>query len=218
MKISLIIILLAFGCYANAQAVPNDAKENTVAVPKALTEQEQIQLWTDKGLAAHKIDDLMGAIKWLSKAAEKNHPDAQAMLGYLYLRSDEVAAAVPLIVAAAEQGQVMAIFQLSALHANGTGVEQNNAKAYELLSKAVEQDYLPAYQALALAFEHGDFGLSVDLAQAVHYYQQGSDKGNQTSTYRLIRAYKNGELGFEPNADKVEELKKWLNGNASSDA
>jgi uncharacterized protein len=210
MKTGLILILLAMGCSATSQAGQGDTTED----PATLTESEQTQLWVNKGIAAHKNDDLMGAIEWYSKAANKQHPDAQAALGYIYLRSGDVDSAVPLLLAAASQGQVMATFELSILYAHGIGVEQNKAKAIELLLQAVEKEYLPAYQVLALAYEQGGIGLTTDISKAVQYYQQGSAKGNVTSTHRLIDAYQHGELGFEVDLSKVKELEDFISENA----
>jgi uncharacterized protein len=210
MKTGLILILLAMGCSANSQAGQGDTTED----PATQTESEQVQLWADKGVAAYKNDDLMGAIEWFSKAANKQHPHAQAMMGYIYLRSGDVDLAVPLLLAAASQGHSMATFELSILYAHGLGVEQNNAKALELLLQAIEKDYLPAYQVLALAYERGDIGLTTDISKAVQYYQQGSAKGNVTSTYRLIDAYQYGELGFEVDLSKVKELDDVISENA----
>ena len=133
------------------------------------------------------------------------------MLGYLYLRSDEIELAVPLFEQAAKQGNAMAQFELSILYAQGNGVEQNFTTALAFLNQAIAQDHLPAIYLLASSYEQGKFGLAVNIEKAVSHYQQASNKGYPTATYRLIQAYKNGELGFSKDKVKEKELKDLLN-------
>lgn len=189
----------------------NVMAQQNKAADEALDEVSQIQAWADKGLAAHRIDDLMGAISWLEKAASKNHAHAQAMLGYIYIRSGEDELALPFIQKAAAQQDSMAMYELATLHAEGRLLEKNNSQSIVLLKQAIAQDYYPAYWSLAGAYEKGEVGLTIDFNKALTLYQQASDKGYFTATYRLIKAYKNGELGLAVDRAKVKELKKAMN-------
>jgi len=201
MNVGKILLLMMLGVSFNLAAQKN---ETTV---EAVDEVEQVQAWTDKGLAAHRIDDLMGAITWLSKAANKNHAHAQAMLGYIYIRSGEDELALPFLQKAAAQQDSMAMYELATLYGSGKLLEKNNSKAVTLLKQAIAQDYSPAYWSLASGYEQGELGLTKDFNKALNLYQQASDKGYFTATYRLIKAYKNGELGLAINREKVQALK-----------
>ncbi len=192
----------------NLAAQQNEALGETVN--ETLDEASQVQVWADKGLAAHRIDDLMGAISWLSKAANKNHTQAQAMLGYIYIRSGEDELALPFLQKAAAQQDSMAMYELATLYAEGRLLEKNNNKAVTLLKQAIAQDYYPAYWSLASAYEQGELGLTIDFKEALTLYQQASDKGYFTATYRLIKAYKYGELGLAVDQEKVKELKNTM--------
>jgi len=201
MKAYKIILLMMLGLSHNIMA-----QQDTVLV-ETIDEVSQIQAWADKGLAAHKIDDLMGAISWLSKAANKNHAHAQAMLGYIYIRSGEDELALPFLQKAATQQDSMAMYELATLYISGKLLEKNNSKSVALLKQAIAQDYYPAYFSLASAYEGGNLDLAKDFNKALTLYQQASDKGYSTATYRLIRAYKNGELGLTIDREKVKEMK-----------
>ncbi len=184
--------------------------QTTVEHEASLKETDQVQIWVSKGLTAHRKDDLMDAITWLSKAAKEGHAHAKAMLGYIYIRSGENELALPLLTAAADLNEGLAQYELATIYGQGTLVEKNDGKAVELLEKSIAQDYFPAFVTLAKAHEEGSLGLKKNNAKALEYYQQASDKGYSTATYRLISAYKNGELGLAINQQKVKDLKAML--------
>jgi len=222
MKIHLIAVLLMLSVSDQIMALEQteivDSKPIAAPEQAAIVDSKQVEQWLEKGLAAHKIDDLMGAINWLGKAANQGQPQAQVMLGYLYLRSDEITLALPLFEQAAKQGNVMAQHELSILYAQGYGVKQDFTKALTLLKQAIAQQHLPSIYLLASYYERGQLSLTINIETAVSYYQQASNKGYSTATYRLIRAYKKGELGFPVDKNKEQELKDLLNKHTADKA
>lgn len=67
---------------------------------------------------------------------------------------------------AADQGEVMAMNDIGIYYANGTYVDQNEAKAFEWFSKAAaDEDYAPALYNLASCYENG-FGVKADEKEA----------------------------------------------------
>ena len=157
----------------------------------------QIEAWTKAGLAAYARDDLITSMGYLDRAAKHNNAKAQAMLGYIYHQSDEVEMAVPLFEQAAAQGNTMAIFQLSSFYDQGRGVTKDAKKSMALLQQAADANHLPAWYALAAAYERGTAPLQVNYEMALKYYQMAADKHHLASTIRIIHSYERGELGLD---------------------
>jgi TPR repeat protein len=176
----------------------------------SLTEQQQIESWTKEGLAAYARDDMMGAIMTLGKSARKGHAPAQAMLGYIYNQGSEQELALPLFEQAAAQGDNLARFELSNFYRQGIIVKTDRVKAMTLVKQAADTGYAPALYSLAHAYEVGAEPLSVDLQQAVKYYQLAVDHKHSGAARRLINAYTLGELGFAIDLIKAEQLEQAL--------
>lgn len=170
------------------------------------SEQQQIETWTKQGLAAYARDDMMGAIMTLGKSARKGHAPAQAMLGYIYNQGSEQETALPLFEQAAAQGDNFALFELSNFYHQGIIVEADKVKAIALVKQAADAGYGPALYSLAHAYEVGSEPLSVDLQQAIKYFQRAVDNKHSGAARRLINAYTLGELGFTIDLIKAEQL------------
>jgi TPR repeat protein len=97
--------------------------------------------------------DVDTAYYWAKAAADKSHPAATNMLGYLYLNGCGVTAsekqAAKLFEQAASFGVADAQFNLAILHSNGLGVSVDHERVQELLSQAASQGHAKARHFLA---------------------------------------------------------------------
>ena len=98
-------------------------------------------------------------MKWLRKAAEQGHVNAQHNLGSMYAEGTGVpqghVEAVRWYREAAEQGHVDAQNNLGAMYAKGTGVPQDDAEAVKWLRKAAEQGHANAQFNLGAMYAKG---------------------------------------------------------------
>ena len=83
-------------------------------------------------------------------------------------------AAVVLYRKSAERGEPAGLVGLGRAHADGAGVPQDPARALELYRQAEQQNYGPAYDALARAYRTGTLGLPLDVQQAEAYQRKAA--------------------------------------------
>jgi uncharacterized protein len=112
--------------------------------------------------AASRSGDFSTAMVLFRKAADQNHPFAQARLADLLHAAEFDQEALVLYRKGAQQGEPAAEYGLGMMYANGTGVARDNVVALEWLRKAEKQNYAPAVDTLARAYRAGDFGLPKD--------------------------------------------------------
>jgi uncharacterized protein len=128
------------------------------------------------------------------KAARQGDAEGQFRLGSLYSQGEgvkkDVDEARRLIRASAEQGHVQATNVMAESYLNALlGIpesDRHSADSLRWVTAAAEGDYLPAIDALALAYRNGGFGLTPDAkeaerltakANALRNIQQSSGKG-----------------------------------------
>lgn len=110
--------------------------------------------------------DVYTAMSLLRKAADQNHPVAQARLADLLHAAEFYADALDLYKRSAAQGEAAGEHGLGVLYANGHGVKRDEALALEWYRKAEKKNFPPALDALARAYRTGSLGLARDLAAA----------------------------------------------------
>ena len=97
------------------------------------------------------------AVKWLHRAAEHGHPEAQHALGYAYDHGkgipQDYAAAVKWYRRAAEQNVAESQFNLGVSYAMGNGVRQDLREAYIWTSMAEKNGHKDGKEGKALAQE-----------------------------------------------------------------
>ena len=142
------IVLLAALCAAGA---------NVSAGPAEDVQQAETSL---------QAGDLPTAMSLLRRAADQNHPLAQARLADLLVKAEFNAQALALYRKSAEQGEAAGEFGLGHMYADALGVPRDVALALEWYRKAEKKNYWPALDALARAYRIGDLGLPKDIAQA----------------------------------------------------
>lgn len=75
---------------------------------------------------------------------------------------------------------------------NGTGVEKNDAEAVHWLTKAAEAGLGTAQYRLALAYDHGLFGLSEDPKQALPWFRRAAEQDAVYAAENIGSYYANG--------------------------
>ena len=110
--------------------------------------KEQLSL----GAYLHDQKEYTEATKWIRKAAEQGHPDAQFLLGTCYENGEGVpqnhTEAAKWFRKAADQGYALAQFNLGVSYEQGIGVSKNYTEAVRWYRKAARNGYTPAQKVL----------------------------------------------------------------------
>jgi TPR repeat protein len=110
----------------------------------------------------------------LSSLAEVGVPDAQYLLGVMYLNlmvePPEQSSALLMIEAAAESGYLPAQTELARMYRAGDGVEQDFTKMMSWYERAAEQGDVGAQLFVADGYGYG-YGVEPDLVEAYKWYE-----------------------------------------------
>ena len=93
---------------------------------------------------------------------------------------------------AATQGDALAQYNFGLMYANGQGVAQSDAKAFEWYSKAAAQGDASAQNNLATRYANGQ-GVAQSYAKAFEWYSKAAAQGNASAQYNLGVMYDNGD-------------------------
>ena len=122
------------------------------------------------------------AVKWYTKAAEQECPEAQYELGACYEAGDGVgkdeAKAAGLYRKAAVQGLCGGTEKLGDCYTHGIGVAKDLEQAFECYSKAAKQGNVKAQYNLGLCYMKGN-GVTKDPVQAVEWYEEPQSRDLQ---------------------------------------
>jgi TPR repeat protein len=128
------------------------------------------------------------AVRWFTRAAELELPEAQFNLGVMHATGRGVerspARAAGWFKLAAEQEFADAQHAIGTLYASGTGVEADANTAVRWLTKAAEQEHTLAQFNLGVIYEFAN-GVSRSLSRAKKWYQAAADGGYQPAAERL---------------------------------
>lgn len=156
-------------------------------------------------LPTHHLDPDLAAHQ---ARAAKGDPEAQFTLGKMYETGlgapQSYAEAAQWYRQAAEQGHAAAQFYLGAMYGSARGVARDYAAAVMWFRKSAEQGYRDAFYPMAYAHEHG-IGVAKDDSQAIAWYLKSAEAGVWQAMDRLGTAYRNGELGLTPDAEKAKD-------------
>jgi TPR repeat protein len=95
-------------------------------------------------------------------------------------------------MAAAEQGNANAQFNLGLMYSEGIGVPENDAEAVKWYRKAAEQGHAEAESNLGWMYANG-YGVPENDAEAVKWYRKAADQGQAVAQYNLGNMYYNGD-------------------------
>lgn len=131
----------------------------------------------------------------LHRLARFGYQDAKAILAVMYIAGDgveqDIEHGVRLMQSSARHENPMGLFSLSQWHRDGQYVEQDIAKADELLNKAVELEYPPAqYQQSLYLFASEDDQL---ISEAGELLETAARRGSSQAMFLLARLKLMGE-------------------------
>jgi TPR repeat protein len=138
-------------------------------------------------------EDHKEAVKWIRRAAEAGHEDAQFDLGWLY-DSGSVGVpqdhneAVKWYRRAAEQGNAKAQYNLGQSYVRGEGVPEDYKEAVKWFRRAAEQGLPDAQHSLGVLYDHGG-GVPQNPSEAAKWYQRAGEQGFPMAQKELGRAY-----------------------------
>lgn len=134
-------------------------------------------------------EDAAEAVKWLTKAAELGHDEAQGMLAWVYGELGKDGNARFWAEKAAEKGLALGQYVVGDCYMYGTGGQtKNEAVGVEWYRKAALQGDCEAQYYLGRAYEDG-MGVAVDRTEARKWYGRAADQGKQLAANALMRMY-----------------------------
>lgn len=86
----------------------------------------------------------------------------------------------------AQQGDMVAQFNVGYAYANGKGVKKNYNEAVEWYKKSANQGNASALNNLGACYEDGN-GVRADMDECIHYYKMAAEKGNTKAKDNLKR-------------------------------
>lgn len=97
---------------------------------------------------------------------------------------------------AADAGDAVALHDLGVIYQSGMGVREDDARAFDMLSEALERDptYALAAYNIAAAYETGE-GVDADLERALSYYEMAAENGDGDGANEAGRFYADGLIG-----------------------
>lgn len=117
-----------------------------------------------EGEAKEASKDFKGALECYETAADKGYADAQFKVGELLVLGEDI-----------------------------TSIPVDSTKAIEMWTKAAEQNYALANNALGTAYEKG-FGVQKSLKKALAYYEKAKAQGQALGAVNVGRIYYNANI------------------------
>ena len=111
------------------------------------------------------------------KAPAEMSPAEAVSTGKTLLASGKSSQAVTYLNSAAERGSLAALYELSHVYKDGTGVAKNTATAFSYMKAAAVGGYTKAYRELGEMY-HGGRGVEKDRAQAQFWYEKAVAAGD----------------------------------------
>ena len=140
-------------------------------------------------------EDPSAAYQWILKAAESNHPQAQALLASFHEKGIGTNAderkSLEWLQKAALRGEREAQYRLGLRLKEGGTVEKNPEAAIKWITKAAEQGHSPAQAELATMYFLGD-GIEENHGRAFRWYAKAAGANNGEGIYGLGLMHDNG--------------------------
>jgi len=136
--------------------------------------------------------------------AQKGDAEAQRRLGNLMMRCaslEDRALGLSWLNKAADAGDTEAAYTLGTDYMNGTGVAQDDEKAFALVSKAAQAGKMEAQGTLGYLYSSGR-GAPKDTYQGVVWTVKAAEQGGVTSLFNIARDYSEG-AGLPQDNDKA---------------
>lgn len=157
------------------------------------------------GVMYMNIGDYEKAFNILLNVAQKGNMNAQSNLALFYLHgmpsigiSQDREKAAYWLELAAEQGEVVAMYNLGNLLLKALGVQKDTARDLELLEEAANNGYPPAQVGLGLEFLTGN-NTSKDFKKASEWMSKALNNGYLSTAVFLAYIFEEGGYGIEQN-------------------
>ena len=129
---------------------------------------------------------------WIQQAAQLGFAQVQYTLAFLYKDKNDLERFIYWLKKSADQYFVPAQFALFLAYEEGTGVEQDSQKAFDLLIQLAFQDYMPAQLILSIWYEEGHT-IERSLEWALYWRRKSAEEGLKYAQYRFALNYLYGE-------------------------
>ena len=193
--------------FALAQDNLSDLYANGLGVPKDIV---LAHVWSSLASANGQGRALKKRVAMERTMTPVQLTEASTHLGTMFARgravAQDVKRAARYFFAAANQGYVVAQFELAECYDKGNGVTQDYQQAASWFDKAAAQGHSRAQTSVAYMFETGQ-GVTKDAKRAAHWYLQAALQGDAIAQYNLGAMMESGRGVAQ---DHVEAL-KWLN-------
>lgn len=181
--------------FAEGRGIAKDYEKSAEWTKKAAEQGQkyaQCNMGVDYEFGHGVIQDYDEAAKWYRKSAEQDYSDAQYRLGNCYYFGKGVpkdyAEAVIWYRKAADQGHLDALCTWADCCFNGIGTPKDEVVAVRLIKKALDIDREGKRDDirynLGVCYENG-FGVSEDINEAIKWYKEAAEKGNQNAIQAL---------------------------------
>jgi hypothetical protein len=153
---------------------------------------------------------------WLERAAEKGSVEAQMFLGAAYLsgtklpKNRELAAKYLLRVAQAQHvddgfkgSQALAQYWVAMMYEQGAGVEKSHDQAIQFLQMAANNGNAPAEYDLAVLYNDGVGGISIDKTHACELFEKAAEQGHVRAMFNAGYCYQVGTGGQKDDSKAV---------------
>ena len=130
------------------------------------------------------------AVRLYSEAAKKGDAKAMNWLGLRAYEDHDVARALDWYQKSAENGDCWGMYNLAEFYKNGTGVEQDNEKAYYWFTGAAERNNVEAMNQAGIT--------APDPRTALEWFHKAAEQGYEWGMYNVGNMYETGS-GVEQN-------------------
>ena len=156
-------------------------KHNFLAKKIVRAEQGDADCQFYLGEYYHGKQDFTQALKWLTLAAEQDHPEALFYLAGYYgdgeVVEQNIELSIQMLTKSAELGHADAQISLAWHYAEGINVPQCHTTMLKWFIKAGEQDMPVAQYQVGFAYKHGN-GVEPDLEEAVKWWMLAAEPVN----------------------------------------
>jgi uncharacterized protein len=161
-----------------------------------------------RGRDAYRINDVVGAMESLKKAADAGHAGAQALYGSLLDSAELDDEATPYLLKAAAQGDVEGEYGLAKMYFTGEATAPDPTDAGRLMRAAANKGHRAAIVTMALAFVHGDKRLDArnsNTPEARDMILKAAEFGEVEAIRAVALGYRAGKYGFARDAAAAEQ-------------
>lgn len=188
--LALLCLLAAPPAPAQPQRVATPEEEIAILTPRAEAGEAQAQFLLGmrqlQGRGTKR--DLVSAARWLGKAADQGHEQAQEVLTQVldarFAKPGDVKALVKIYKERAETGDAVASTKLGLIYRDGIGVSTDDAKALRWLRAGAEKGDVEGAAALGSMYDEGR-GVPRDRAEAAVWFRKAAERGHAGAQFAL---------------------------------